>query len=117
MQYRVLRRARQAASCTSPTTPSTSSSLWQRMDQSLPPSWILNYNRQWVYMLHLQMVVCRYASKTILQLDNKGNRKLATLDTERNGIQCANVCYISNTTSIIVEEMILSFSHFMCNNK
>ncbi|XP_052255544.1 uncharacterized protein LOC127861182 [Dreissena polymorpha] len=50
-----------------------------------------------------QVLVCGYISNTILQIDSKGSRKLATLATETDGIDCPwSVCYNSSTDSIIV---------------
>ncbi|KAH3704233.1 hypothetical protein DPMN_079289 [Dreissena polymorpha] len=51
-----------------------------------------------------QVLVCGCNSKTIIQVDSKGQRKLATLATVRDGLQGGSwsVCYNSNTDSIIV---------------
>ncbi|KAH3852942.1 hypothetical protein DPMN_095463 [Dreissena polymorpha] len=50
-----------------------------------------------------QVLVCGYNSNTILQIDSQGSRKLATLATERDGLQNPrSVCYNSNTDSMIV---------------
>ena len=46
-----------------------------------------------------QVLVCGYISNTILQIDSKGSRKLATLATRRDGPR--SVFYNSNTDSII----------------
>ncbi|KAH3796475.1 uncharacterized protein LOC127836932 [Dreissena polymorpha] len=47
-----------------------------------------------------QVLVCGWVSDTILQIDSKGSRKLATLATEMYSLR--SVCYNSNTDSIIV---------------
>ncbi|KAH3703844.1 hypothetical protein DPMN_078891 [Dreissena polymorpha] len=52
------------------------------------------------------VLVCGSKSNTILQVDSKGSRKLATLATETDGIDCPwSVCYNSNTDSMIVGQM------------
>ncbi|KAH3701950.1 uncharacterized protein LOC127861057 [Dreissena polymorpha] len=62
---------------------------------------------KWPICVHVthagQVLVCGLASNTILQIDSKDSRKLATLATTRDGIQEPHsVCYNSNTDSIIV---------------
>ncbi|KAH3804918.1 uncharacterized protein LOC127835147 [Dreissena polymorpha] len=47
-----------------------------------------------------QVLVCGWMSNTILQIDSKGSRKLATLATKMDELR--SVCYNSNTDSIIV---------------
>ncbi|XP_052214318.1 uncharacterized protein LOC127832970 [Dreissena polymorpha] len=50
-----------------------------------------------------QLLVCGRDSSTILQVDSKGNKKLATLATQRDGLNSpCSVCYNNNTGSIIV---------------
>ncbi|KAH3700627.1 hypothetical protein DPMN_075604 [Dreissena polymorpha] len=50
-----------------------------------------------------QVLLCDGDSHTILQVDNIGCRKLATLATKRDGINGPiSVCYNSNTDTIIV---------------
>ncbi|XP_052232858.1 uncharacterized protein LOC127845767 [Dreissena polymorpha] len=51
-----------------------------------------------------QVLVCGWKSNTILQIDSKGSRSLATLATKRDGLW--SVCYNSNTDSIIVGTII-----------
>ncbi|XP_052256923.1 uncharacterized protein LOC127862031 [Dreissena polymorpha] len=50
-----------------------------------------------------QVLICGYTSKTILQVDGEGKRKLATLDTwrDRSGMPLS-VFYNSNTNEVIV---------------
>ncbi|KAH3716626.1 hypothetical protein DPMN_059352 [Dreissena polymorpha] len=50
-----------------------------------------------------QVLVCAASSNTILQLDGEGKKKLATLATERDGLNYPqSVCYNRSTASIIV---------------
>ncbi|KAH3700269.1 hypothetical protein DPMN_075243 [Dreissena polymorpha] len=62
----------------------------------------------YTYGLHVtptgQVLVCGYQSHTLLQVNNDGSRKIATLATrERDGlVMPQSVCYSSTTSSIIV---------------
>ncbi|KAH3824551.1 hypothetical protein DPMN_126388 [Dreissena polymorpha] len=50
-----------------------------------------------------QLLVCGRNSNTILQVDSKGNKKLATLATQRDGVNSpCSVSYNNNNGSIIV---------------
>ncbi|XP_052214273.1 uncharacterized protein LOC127832681 isoform X2 [Dreissena polymorpha] len=50
-----------------------------------------------------QVLLCGAVSCTILQVNSEGSKKLATLATERDGLQNpSSVCYNINTASIIV---------------
>ncbi|KAH3704214.1 hypothetical protein DPMN_079270 [Dreissena polymorpha] len=50
-----------------------------------------------------QVLVCGKLSKNIIQVDSKGSMKLATLATQRDGVECPySVCYNRITDSIIV---------------
>ncbi|KAH3715707.1 hypothetical protein DPMN_058419 [Dreissena polymorpha] len=63
---------------------------------------------EWPTCVHVtpagQVLVCGYKnSKTVLQVDRKGSRKLATLATGSDGLQWPkSVCYNNNTDSIVV---------------
>ncbi|KAH3790917.1 hypothetical protein DPMN_169125 [Dreissena polymorpha] len=50
-----------------------------------------------------QVLVCGYLSDTVLQVGWEGQRKLATLATQEDGVRYPwSVCYSSTTSSIIV---------------
>ncbi|KAH3749237.1 uncharacterized protein LOC127847293 isoform X2 [Dreissena polymorpha] len=50
-----------------------------------------------------QVLVCGYWSHNMLQMDNRGRRKLATLVTLEDGVECPmSACYNRHTASIIV---------------
>ncbi|XP_052223784.1 uncharacterized protein LOC127839440 isoform X2 [Dreissena polymorpha] len=54
-----------------------------------------------------QVLVCGQSSNTILQLDGEGKKKLATLLTERDGLNAPHsVCCNRSTASIIVGQYI-----------
>ncbi|XP_052251504.1 uncharacterized protein LOC127858407 [Dreissena polymorpha] len=62
---------------------------------------------EWPNCVHVtpagQVLLCGRCSKTILQVDSQGSRKLATLATKRDGLLFPwSVCYNSTTDSIIV---------------
>ncbi|XP_052267267.1 uncharacterized protein LOC127869044 [Dreissena polymorpha] len=49
-----------------------------------------------------QVLVCGYASNTILQLDGEGNKKLATLATKRDGLDDPLSVYFNRSTATII---------------
>ncbi|KAH3774629.1 hypothetical protein DPMN_176011 [Dreissena polymorpha] len=50
-----------------------------------------------------QVLVCGYLPYSVLQVGWEGESKLATLDTQEDGVWCPmSVCYSSTTSSIIV---------------
>ncbi|XP_052265698.1 uncharacterized protein LOC127868122 [Dreissena polymorpha] len=52
-----------------------------------------------------QVLVCAYASKTVIQVDHEGRKKLATLASKTDGVsKPLSVCYNTNTDQIIVGE-------------
>ncbi|XP_052231811.1 uncharacterized protein LOC127845132 [Dreissena polymorpha] len=66
-----------------------------------------------------QVLVCGELSKTLLQLDGEGRKKLATLATSRDGLNFPrSVCYNRSTASIIVGNSfgrkILVFKVYFC---
>ncbi|KAH3701888.1 hypothetical protein DPMN_076884 [Dreissena polymorpha] len=61
----------------------------------------------WLKGVHVtpagQVLECGEASKTVLQVHSQGSKKLATLATQRDGLEEPwSVCYDSYTDSIIV---------------
>ncbi|XP_052267329.1 uncharacterized protein LOC127869077 [Dreissena polymorpha] len=52
-----------------------------------------------------QVLVCGFNSHTVILVDGEGKRKLATLATQKDGLQHpVSVCYYSNTNVVIVGE-------------
>ncbi|KAH3820319.1 hypothetical protein DPMN_122065 [Dreissena polymorpha] len=50
-----------------------------------------------------QVLVCGYSSHTVIQIDGEGRHKLATLASQKDGLDNpASVCYNTNTRQMIV---------------
>ena len=50
-----------------------------------------------------QVLVCGYASDTIIQVDSEGKKKLATLASQTDGVKCPrSVFYSFSTDSVLV---------------